>query len=99
MTVTPPPPPGDYPGPLRSFLVAVAGDPVLERWWREGVDPAKGKFAHLWAALSPEQQGALQSGSLDEITAAVDAEAKAFPKPGEEDVDSAKGLAWALVRI
>jgi hypothetical protein len=96
MTVTPP---GDYPGPLRSFLVAVAGDPVLERWWREGVDPAKGKFAHLWAALSPEQQGALQSGSLDVITGFVDDEARRYPKPPGEAVDSAKGLAWALVRI
>jgi hypothetical protein len=95
MTVTPP---GDYPGPLRSFLVAVAGDPVVARWWREGWDPAKGKFAHLWAALSPEQQAVLESGTLKEITAAIEDEARAYPKLGE-DVDSAKGLAWALVRV
>ena len=40
-----------------------------------------------------------QSGSLDEITAAVDAEAEKFPNPPGEAVDSAKGLAWALVRV
>ena len=40
----------------------------------------------------------LESGSLDDIAAAVDEEAKKYPKPGEE-VDSAHGLAWALVRI
>ena len=98
MTVTPPPP-GDYPGPLRSFLAAVAGDPVVARWWREGLDPAKGRFAHLWAALSPEQQRILESGSLDDIKQAIDDEARTHPKPGEEEIDSAHGLAWALVRI
>ena len=91
MTVTPP---GDYPGPLRSFLVAVAGDQVVERWWREGLDPAKGKFAHLWEALSQGQQDGLESGTLKQIEAAIAEEARAFPKPGEE-VDSAKGLAGA----
>jgi hypothetical protein len=96
MTVTPP---GDYPGPLRSFLVAVAKDgDVLDKWWADGPDPAKGKYGHLWAALSPEQQTVLESGTLKQIEAAIDEEARKYPKPGEE-VDSAKGLAWALVRI
>lgn len=99
MTVTPPPPPGDYPGPLRSFLVAVAGDPVVARWWTEGWEPAKEKFRDLWNALSLRQQDVLENGNIHQIEAAIAEEARAFPKPGEEDVDSAKGLAWALVRI
>jgi hypothetical protein len=98
MTVTPPPP-GDYPGPLRSFLVAVAKDgDVLGKWWEEGPDPAKGKYGHLWADMSQPQRDVLLSGNLKQITAAIEDEARAFPKTGEE-VDSAKGLAWALVRI
>jgi hypothetical protein len=96
MTVTPP---GDvYPGPLRRFLAAVAGDPVVERWWREGSGPLTGRYAHLWDALSLQQRTALLSGNLDDITGYVDEEARKFPKPGEEDV-SALGQAWALVRV
>jgi hypothetical protein len=79
--------------------VAVAGDPVVERWWREGLDPAKGRFAHLWDALSQHQRDVLQSGSLDDIKQAIDDEAEKYPKPGEAEVDSAHGLAWALVRV
>jgi hypothetical protein len=93
-----------YPGPLRRFLAAVAKDPdVLDKWWPDGPDgpggPSKGKYANLWGKLSPEQQGALRSGSLDVITGFVDAEARKFPNPSGEEVDSAKGLAWALVRV
>jgi hypothetical protein len=70
----------------------------VERWWREGLDPAKGKFGHLWDALGLELQGVLQRGNLDEIKQAVDDEARRYPKPGEEDV-SAFGQCWALVRV
>ena len=93
-------PPGDvYPGPLRRFLAAVAADPdPLDKWWPEGPGRAKGKYNHLWIKLSPEQQIALQSRNLDEIARVVHEEATKFPKPGEE-VDSANGLAWALVRV
>jgi hypothetical protein len=92
-----------YPGPLRRFLAAVAQDPdVVGSWWPDGPDgpggPSKGKYADLWGALSPDQQAVLQRGSLNAIAKAVDDEAKKFPKPGD-DVDSAKGLAWALVRV
>ena len=82
--------------------MAVAKDAdVVGKWWPEGPGrgPTKGKYGHLWAALSQAQQDVLQSGNLDQITAAVDAEAKKFPKPPGEEVDSAKGLAWALVRV
>ena len=93
-----------YPGPLRRFLAAVAKDPaVVGKWWPDGPGgaggPSKGKYADLWGALSQPQRDVLQSGSLDEITAAVDAEAEKFPNPPGEAVDSAKGLAWALVRV
>ena len=93
-----------YPGPLRRFLAAVARDPeVVGRWWPDGPGGAggqsKGKFADLWDALGPGQQDVLESGNLDEITAAVDDEAKRFPKTPGAEVDSAKGLAWALVRV
>ena len=96
-------PPDEYPGPLRRFLAAVAKDPeVVGKWWPDGPGgpggPSKGKYAHYWDELSPEQQTVLQSGSLDDIAAAVDEEAQKYPKPGEE-IDSAHGLAWALVRI
>jgi hypothetical protein len=81
--------------------VAVARDPeVLDKWWPEGPNPSKGKYGHLWLALSDHQRTVLQSGTLDEITAAVDQEAKEFPKPpGAEDVSAFGGQAWALVRI
>jgi hypothetical protein len=93
-----------YPGPLRRFLAAVAKDPdVVGKWWPDGPGgpggPSKGKYANLWGALSQPQRDVLQSGSLDEITAAVDAEAEKFPNLPGEAVDSAKGLAWALVRV
>lgn len=92
-----------YPGPLRRFLVAVAKDPdVVGKWWPEGPsgpgDPSKGKYADLWGKLSEDQRGVLQRGSLDDIAKAVSDEAKKFPKPGGA-VDSANGLAWALVRV
>ena len=90
-----------YPGPLRRFLVAVAKDPdVLDKWWQEGPGPSKGKYAHLWNALSDDQRTALESGDLDQIAAAVHKEAEKFPKPpGVEDVSAFGGQAWALVRV
>jgi len=97
-------PPDDvYPGPLRRFLAAVAKDPdVVGKWWPDGPGgpggPSKGKYADLWGKMSQDQRDVLESGSLDDIAAAVDEEAKKYPKPGEE-IDSAHGLAWALVRI
>jgi hypothetical protein len=92
-----------YPGPLRRFLAAVAQDPkVLDKWWPEGPGgadgPSKGKYADLWKALSDDQRTVLESGTLDQIAAAVHEEATKFPKLGDE-VDSAHGLAWALVRV
>ena len=60
--------------------------------------PIKGEVRRSPGKLSQDQRDVLQSGSLDAIAQAVDDEAKKFPKPGEE-VDSAKGLAWALVRV
>ena len=74
------------------------GEVVAGRPERPG-RPIEGTYADLWGALSQPQRDVLQSGSLDEITAAVDAEAEKFPKPPGEAVDSAKGLAWALVRV
>jgi hypothetical protein len=92
-------PPDVYPGPLRRFLAAVAKDPeALDDWWPNGPGRAKGKFAKLWQALNNDQRTALESGSLKQIAVEVDKEAQAFPNPGEA-VDSAKGLAWALVRV
>ena len=73
----------------------------MGKWWPDGPDgpggPSK-KYADLWGALSPEQRTVLQSGGLNDIAKAVDDEAKRFPKPGAA-VDSAHGLAWALVRV
>jgi hypothetical protein len=49
--------------------------------------------------MSQDQRDVLKSGSLHAIAQAVDDEAKKFPKPPGEEVDSARGLAWALVRV